>query len=95
MRIRKNMLLRLSLTIITFAVLAASCVPTYQLSYFNDMEELARPIVNPRTQKLIKPFDKLYIRVLSIDLQTNQIFNSTEELRLEHTAARQVLSGIL
>jgi len=41
MRIRKNMLLRLSLTIITFAMLVASCVPTYQLSYFNDMEDLA------------------------------------------------------
>ena len=95
MRIRKNMLLRLSLTIITFAVLAASCVPTYQLSYFNDMEELARPIVNPRTQKLIKPFDKLYIRVLSIDLQTNQIFNSTEELRLGAYGSTAGLIGYL
>lgn len=82
MRIRKNRLLRLSLTIMTVAVLAVSCVPTAQLSYFNDMEELNLPTVNPRTQKLIKPFDKLYVRVLSIDLQTSQIFNSSDELRM-------------
>ena len=48
----------------------------------NDMEELNLPTVNPRTQKLIKPFDKLYVRVLSIDLQTSQIFNSSDELRM-------------
>jgi polysaccharide export outer membrane protein len=27
------------------------------------------------------PFDKLYIKVISIDLQTSQIFNATEEMR--------------
>ena len=95
MRIRKNMLLRLSLTITIIAVLTASCVPTYQLSYFNDMEELARPIVNPRTQKLIKPFDKLYVRVLSIDPQTNQIFNSTDEVRLGSYSNTAGLIGYL
>ena len=39
------------------------------------------PGVNPRTQKLIMPFDKLYIKVISIDPQTSQIFNATEEMR--------------
>jgi protein involved in polysaccharide export with SLBB domain len=39
------------------------------------------PGINPRTQKTIMPFDKLYIRVLSIDIQTSQIFSSTDELR--------------
>ena len=42
---------------------------------------LEEPGVNPRTQKLIMPFDKLYIKVISIDAQTNQIFNATEEMR--------------
>ncbi|MBE0673483.1 MAG: polysaccharide biosynthesis/export family protein, partial [Bacteroidales bacterium] len=46
------------------------------------VEELDQPIVNPRTQKIIKPFDKLYIRVLSIDLQTSQIFNASDEMRM-------------
>jgi len=58
-----------------------SCVPTKQLSYFNDINELDEPGINPRMQKLIMPFDKLYIKVLSIDLQTSQIFNSTDEMR--------------
>jgi polysaccharide export outer membrane protein len=71
----------LTITLIIIITLLASCVPASQLSYFNDMDEMAEPIVNPRTQKVIMPFDKLYIRVLSIDLQTSQIFNSTEEMR--------------
>jgi len=58
-----------------------SCVPTRKLRYFNDINELEEPGVNPRMQKIIMPFDKLYIRVLSIDLQTSQIFNSTEAMR--------------
>ena len=62
-------------------IFTVSCVPTKQLSYFNDLNELEEPGVNPRTQKLIMPFDKLYIKVISIDAQTSQIFNATEEMR--------------
>ena len=62
-------------------LLTASCVPIKQLNYFNDLDDLQEPGVNPRTQKLIMPFDKLYIKVLSIDEKTNQIFNTTEEMR--------------
>lgn len=64
------------------ALMAGSCVPSRQLSYFNDIDELDQPIVNPRTQKIIRPFDKLYVRVLSIDLQTSEIFNASDEMRL-------------
>jgi polysaccharide export outer membrane protein len=67
--------------ILLIIILAVSCVPTKQLSYFNDINELEEPGVNPRTQKLIMPFDKLYIKVLSIDPQTSLIFNSTDEIR--------------
>jgi polysaccharide biosynthesis/export protein len=61
--------------------LAVACVPVQKLSYFNDINEMQEPAVNPRTQKIITPFDKLYINVLSIDPQTSQIFNSTDEMR--------------
>jgi polysaccharide export outer membrane protein len=64
--------------IVLFSV---SCVPTKQLSYFNDINDLEEPEANPRVQKVIMPFDKLYIKVISIDPQTNQIFNSTDEIR--------------
>ncbi len=57
------------------------CVPLNKVVYFNDIEELKEPGINPRTQKVIMPFDKLYIKVLSIDPQTSQIFNSTDEMR--------------
>jgi polysaccharide export outer membrane protein len=62
-------------------ILAVSCVPLEQLRYFNDINELEGPVVNPRAQKVIMPFDKVYIRVLSIDPQTSQIFNASEEMR--------------
>jgi polysaccharide biosynthesis/export protein len=67
--------------IIFFLFITASCVPTSKLSYFNDLNEIEEPGLNPRTQKLIMPFDKIYIKVISIDDKTNQIFNATEEMR--------------
>jgi polysaccharide export outer membrane protein len=66
--------------ILFILILTVSCVPLKQLSYFNDINELDEPGVNPRKQKLIMPFDKLYIKVISIDPQTSMIFNSTEEI---------------
>jgi polysaccharide biosynthesis/export protein len=68
---------------ITFLILVSSvsCVPVERLSYFNDINDLTEPGINPRTQKMIMPFDKLYINVLSIDPQTSQIFNSNDEMR--------------
>jgi hypothetical protein len=67
--------------IILLMIFTVSCVPTKQVSYFSDLDELSEPGVNPRTQKLIMPFDKLYIKVISIDPQYSQIFNATEEMR--------------
>jgi polysaccharide export outer membrane protein len=67
--------------IILILIFTASCVPVKQLSYFNDLNELVEPGINPRTQKMIMPFDKLYIKVISIDAPTNQIFNDNEEMR--------------
>jgi polysaccharide biosynthesis/export protein len=56
--------------------LTISCVPVNKLKYFNDIDELQEPVVNPREQKLIMPFDIVYIRIFSIDEKTNQLFNS-------------------
>lgn len=63
------------------AILSFSCVPLPQLSYFNDLNELEEPVVNPKIQKLIMPFDKLYIKVLSTDPQTSDIFKISDEIR--------------
>jgi polysaccharide biosynthesis/export protein len=62
-------------------VFTVSCVPVEKLSYFNDINDLSEPSVNPRTQKFITPFDKMYIKVYSIDPQTSAIFNTSEEIR--------------
>lgn len=68
--------------VIFIILFMVSCVPTKKLRYFNDINELTEPGVNPRTQKIIMPFDKLFVKVLSIDPATSQIFNATEEMRV-------------
>jgi polysaccharide biosynthesis/export protein len=67
--------------VILLLFFTVSCVPTKQLNYFNDLDELNEPAVNPRTQKLIMPFDRLFIKVVSIDAQTTMIFNTSDEMR--------------
>lgn len=62
-----------------FMVFISSCVPVEKLSYFNDIDELEKPVVNPKTQKVILPFDRIYIRILSIDPQTRLIFDFPNE----------------
>ena len=79
--LKSKKFLNINAVIIVTIILTASCVPISQLSYFNDLNELKEPEVNPRTQKLIMPFDRLYIKVISIDAQTNQIFGAAEEMR--------------
>jgi len=62
-----------------FMLFISSCVPVEKLSYFNDIDELEKPVVNPKTQKPILPFDRIYIRIISIDPQTRQIFDFPTE----------------
>jgi polysaccharide biosynthesis/export protein len=69
-----------ALAILTM-IFTVSCVPSKQLNYFNDLDELQEPGVNPRLQKKIMPFDRLYISVMSIDEPTRLIFNNVEEMR--------------
>jgi polysaccharide export outer membrane protein len=69
------------LAFLLFLVLIVSCVPIKELSYFNDINEIEGPVANPRTQKVIMPFDRIYIKVLSTDPQTSMIFNNSEEIR--------------
>jgi polysaccharide biosynthesis/export protein len=64
-------------------VLFVSCVPYKEVLYFNDIKEKKAPVINPREQKKISPFDNLYIKVLSTDEKTAQIFNSTDPFRSE------------
>lgn len=72
-----------------------SCVPINQLKYFNDVDEIKTPIVNPRTQKPIVPFDKLYIKVLSINPQTSAIFSTGEEIRVGTSGASDLVGYIV
>ena len=83
---------RISLAILLM-VFISSCVPSKQLSYFNDIDELEKPVVNPKTQKTILPFDRLYIRILSIDPQTRLIFDFPDEVR--YSSASNSMIGYL
>ena len=78
---KKMKLNRYNAGVIFIMIFAVSCVPTKKLSYFNDLNEIKEPGVNPRTQKMIMPFDKLYIEVFSIDQKILQTFTSSEQMR--------------
>lgn len=67
--------------VLLLMIFITSCVPTSQLTYFNDIDVLEKPLVNPKIQKTILPFDKLYIRILSIDPQTRTIFDFPDDVR--------------
>jgi polysaccharide biosynthesis/export protein len=77
---KKSIFSTKSLVIIFVMIFSISCVPTKELSYFNDLNDLQEPGTNPRTQKLIMAFDKLYIKVYSTDPQTSQVFNTSNEI---------------
>ena len=49
----------INVSLVVFCITIQSCVPVNQLKYFNDIDEEVRgPVVNPKTQKAIMPFDK-------------------------------------
>lgn len=78
-------------SVLLMTLISASCVPVNKVSYFNDLEKIPAPTVNPRTQKIIAPFDKLYIKVLSIDPQTSAIFSTNEEMRMGSYGAGAII----
>jgi len=57
--------------------MVSSCVPYSKLKYFNDIDKLDEPVVNPVKQKKISVYDRLYIRVLSTDQQTADLLNAS------------------
>jgi polysaccharide export outer membrane protein len=61
-------------------VSAISCVPLRKLTYINDVKDIQTPYVNPKEHKLISPFDKLYVKVYSIEEKTNLIFGANESM---------------
>ncbi len=81
MKKTKNLLCKKGIFFLLIMMFVVGCVPTNKLSYFNDIDEVEEPVVNPKIQKTILPFDRLYIRILSIDPQVRQIFDMPEEAR--------------
>ena len=67
-----------TLFVYIIVTMGLSCVPISKLRYFNDINELQAPVANPRGQKVILPFDRVYIQVFSIDERTNLIFSAMD-----------------
>lgn len=70
---RKKYLLILAITLFL-----ASCVPQSRLKYVQDdtTTQLKEEYIRTRPEKRIKPFDNIYINVLSMDEQTARIFSN-------------------
>lgn len=65
-----------SIVLLFFLVSMGSCVSIEKLRYLNNIDELREPIINPREPKLIKPFDKISIRIISLDEKASELFKS-------------------
>lgn len=72
---QKNRLTTLSSISVILIFLAGSCVSVNKVRYFTDVDSIEEPVTNPREQKVIMPYDHLYIKVLSIDENTNRLFD--------------------
>ena len=71
-----------TLYILCCLFIATSCVPFKELQYFNDINYIDNTsIKNQRQQKLIAPFDNIYVKVLSTDEKTSKIFNTVDDFR--------------
>ena len=71
--LRSKTLIRISLYLIA-VIMVSSCVTMKKSRYFNDLSEM-QPSESVRDQKLIAPFDNLYISVLSIDENARNLFD--------------------
>jgi polysaccharide export outer membrane protein len=72
---KKNWFVIKSSVVVLMIFLTTSCVSFNKIRYFTDIDNIEGPVVNPHEQKLIMPFDNLYIKVLSIDEQQNRLFD--------------------
>lgn len=63
-----------------FILINSACVPYNKLRYFTDIEQLKEPSINSKSDKTILPFDRIYIKVYSIDEKTNQLFNASDNM---------------
>ncbi len=77
---------RISAAIILMLLFASSCVSVKKLKYFNDIDQLQEPVSNPGQLRQIKPQDRIYVRVYSIDEKTNQLFNAGEAIPMNSSS---------
>jgi polysaccharide biosynthesis/export protein len=64
-----------TLSVVGLLLLISSCVPYSRLKYFNDINRIDEPVVNPVKVKTINSFDRIDIKVLSTDQQTADLLN--------------------
>lgn len=74
----KNKSVNISIIAGFMIILATSCVSYNKVRYFTDIDKIEGPIANPHEQKVIMPYDNLYIKVLSIDDEQNRLFDANQ-----------------
>ena len=63
-----------------FVLIITSCTPSNKLKYVQNKGDNAHKnqFYNDRSEKTIQPYDYLYVRIYSLDEQTNSIFRERE-----------------
>lgn len=59
---------------------STGCIPQKQLVYFDRKFDSVETHPSPRAERIIAPFDQLYIKVISIDEKATRIFNDNATL---------------
>lgn len=75
---RKTFPVSFPIIIALLIISSTSCVTWDKLRHFTDMESLEGPISHPREQKTIQAYDKLYIKILSIDEEQNRLYDANQ-----------------
>ncbi len=86
----------LFLAIIMLMLVAASCTPHKKLVYLQHQAEVSDTLMFSRPDYFIKPGDILHIRVLTLDEESDMLFNNEESRRMgSGSGARNNISVFL
>ncbi|NLI23668.1 MAG: polysaccharide export protein [Bacteroidales bacterium] len=67
-------------TILIVILTFTGCIPQKQLVYFDRKFDSVEVHKSPRAERIIAPYDQLYIKVISIDEKATRIFNDNATL---------------
>ncbi len=92
---QKNLKTIIFIIFVSTALLLSSCVPQKKIRYVqnkNKKDTLNTFILKQRPKNTVQPFDNLYIKVISPDQETSQMFNSESSNAVQQSVNYNMIS---